>query len=176
LRFGPTTSAIAPDTEENSGNGKARVSKLWFPEHLSGVAPCSRLAPDGLAEIGDTGRAARGDPTNSGGASKPTSANRRKHCWATRKRAWLQSPDFWIERLHPDDRNAVLAYYRTGAPGETNHDLEYRMITASGLTIWLRNIVKVIVESGKPVKLRGVMVDITQKKTSEEAPAPYGAS
>lgn len=82
--------------------------------------------------------------------------------------AWLASPDLWIERLHPDDRVAVVSYYRAKMPDQTNHDLEYRMITASGQTVWLRNIVKVIVENGKPAKLRGVMVDVTQQKTSEE--------
>ncbi|WP_151635902.1 two-component system response regulator [Noviherbaspirillum aerium] len=81
---------------------------------------------------------------------------------------WLQSDSFWIERLHPDDRERVLGYYRSEAGQGLNHDLEYKMVDAGGRTVWLRNIVKVIVENGLPVKMRGVMVDITQKKTAEE--------
>jgi diguanylate cyclase (GGDEF)-like protein/PAS domain S-box-containing protein len=81
---------------------------------------------------------------------------------------WLQSDSFWIDRLHPDDRERVVGYFKTDAARALNYDLEYRMVDAGGRTVWLRNIVKVIVENGAPVKMRGVMVDITQKKTAEE--------
>lgn len=81
---------------------------------------------------------------------------------------WLKSDSFWIDRLHPDDREKVVGYYKTDAARGLNHDLEYRMIDAAGRTVWLRNIVKVIVENGAAVKMRGVMVDITQKKSAEE--------
>ncbi len=82
---------------------------------------------------------------------------------------WLQSDSFWIDRLHPEDRERVVGYFKTDAARALNYDLEYRMVDAGGRTVWLRNIVKVIVENGTPVKMRGVMVvDITQKKTAEE--------
>ncbi|MEC4717584.1 EAL domain-containing protein [Noviherbaspirillum sp. CPCC 100848] len=81
---------------------------------------------------------------------------------------WMQSDSFWTERLHPDDRVNVLGYFKTDAGRGLSHDLEYRMMDAGGHTVWLRNIVKVIMENGAPAKMRGVMVDITQKKTAEE--------
>lgn len=84
------------------------------------------------------------------------------------QRVWMQSDSFWTERLHPDDRENVLGYYKTDAARGLSYDLEYRMIDAGGRTVWLRNIVKVIMENGAPAKMRGVMVDITQKKTAEE--------
>lgn len=41
------------------------------------------------------------------------------------------------------------------------------MIAADGREVWLRDIVTVIVENDQPVKLRGVMVDLTEHKQQE---------
>lgn len=49
-----------------------------------------------------------------------------------------------------------------------DHRFEYRMKTADGRVIWLEDIVSVININGKPGLLRGLMVDITQKKQAEE--------
>jgi PAS domain S-box-containing protein len=49
-----------------------------------------------------------------------------------------------------------------------DHDFEYRMIAADGRSIWLRDIVGVVVEEGRPVKLHGVMVDVTERMKAEE--------
>jgi PAS domain S-box-containing protein len=49
------------------------------------------------------------------------------------------------------------------------HEFEYRMLAADGRTVWLRDIVSVVVENDRPVTLRGVMVDITERKRAEEA-------
>jgi diguanylate cyclase (GGDEF)-like protein/PAS domain S-box-containing protein len=79
---------------------------------------------------------------------------------------WLGPSDVWISRLHPDDRDAVVECFQ--ANDEPNRDIEYRMIAANGQTVWLHNILKVISDNDVPVTLRGVMVDVTQKKTWEE--------
>jgi hypothetical protein len=49
-----------------------------------------------------------------------------------------------------------------------SHDFEYRMIAADGRVVWLHDIVTVVVENNEPVKLRGLMIDITEKKIKEE--------
>jgi PAS domain-containing protein len=46
--------------------------------------------------------------------------------------------------------------------------LEYRIMAADGRTVWLRDMVTVVVEHKQAVTLRGVMVDITQRKRAEE--------
>ena len=33
-----------------------------------------------------------------------------------------------------------------------DHDFEYRMVTADGLAVWLRDLVSVVVENGQPVE------------------------
>jgi diguanylate cyclase (GGDEF)-like protein/PAS domain S-box-containing protein len=81
---------------------------------------------------------------------------------------WLESSERWTSWLHPEDREAVVRCYRADSRHEPNRDIEYRMTTANGQTVWLRCLVKVISENGVPVKLRGVMVDVTQQKTWEE--------
>jgi light-regulated signal transduction histidine kinase (bacteriophytochrome) len=42
-------------------------------------------------------------------------------------------------------------------------------VTIDGRVLWLRNLVTVIVENGQPTKLRGVSIDITERKQAEEA-------
>ncbi len=39
------------------------------------------------------------------------------------------------------------------------------MIAADGRVVWLRDLVTVLIENGNPVKLVGVMVDITERQT-----------
>jgi PAS domain S-box-containing protein len=48
-----------------------------------------------------------------------------------------------------------------------DHQFVYRMIAADGRVVWLRDIVTVEMSEGRPVRLRGVMVDITARKKEE---------
>lgn len=84
------------------------------------------------------------------------------------------SPEYWIRdiknfynSIHPDDRTAVLEFCEARTREKTNHDFEYRVITANGLTVWLRDIVTVITENNQPVALRGLMVDVTARHHTE---------
>ncbi|MCI0560745.1 MAG: PAS domain S-box protein, partial [Nitrososphaera sp.] len=81
---------------------------------------------------------------------------------------WL-TPGFWMDHLHPDDRDWVLEFYLRAMREKRNHDFEYRMITADGRTVWLRDLVSVVVEGDEVTKLCGIMVDITDHKRAEEA-------
>jgi len=83
--------------------------------------------------------------------------------------AWLGQPTFFPERLHPEDRNRVLQEcQRLTADGE-DHQLEYRLVARDGRSVWVRDIVRVICEDGRPVSCRGVMLDISELKRVEEA-------
>jgi PAS domain S-box-containing protein len=81
---------------------------------------------------------------------------------------WLE-PGFWIEHVHPDERDWVNRFCLDATRGHRNHSFEYRMIAASGRPIWLRDHVTVIVEDGEATTLRGVMVDITDAKDADIA-------
>jgi PAS domain S-box-containing protein len=81
---------------------------------------------------------------------------------------WLTEPTFWKDHIHPDDRDAAVAYCTSYTTERREHDLEYRMIAADGHEIWLRDIVTVEVENNEPKTLRGIMVDVTARKQAEE--------
>ena len=80
---------------------------------------------------------------------------------------WIEEPTFWAEHIHPEDRETAVHYCVSCTRGNRDHEFEYRMLAADGRTIWLRDIVTVVSESGRPVKLRGLMVDITARKQAE---------
>ncbi len=83
---------------------------------------------------------------------------------------WLTEQNFWADHIYPEDRDrTVQACQAATAKGE-DHRLEYRFVAADGRLAWLSNIVRVVKDKeGKPCQLRGVMVDITDRKQAEEA-------
>jgi PAS domain S-box-containing protein len=83
---------------------------------------------------------------------------------------WLREPDFWVRRIHPDDRESVMQICRDAIAQGRDHELEYRSVAADGREVWLRDIVHVVRDSsGRPVTLRGLTVDLTELRRSERA-------
>ncbi|EDN70224.1 sensory box histidine kinase/response regulator [Beggiatoa sp. PS] len=80
---------------------------------------------------------------------------------------WLE-PTFWVEHLHPEDRTWAPGFCMEATFKKQDHEFEYRMITADNRIIWLRDLVSVIIENDQPVKICGVMLDITQWKQAEQ--------
>jgi len=76
---------------------------------------------------------------------------------------------FWAEQIHPDDRDAAVTYCQTETAKGVEHSFEYRMLSAAGNVVWIRDVVSVISEDGKPTTLRGYFIDITEQKRTEEA-------
>lgn len=81
---------------------------------------------------------------------------------------WLQNAAFWQNHVHPDDREWVLAQCSADTQAKRDHVLEYRMLAADGRVVWVQDLISVVVENDQPVKLRGVLVDITERKQTEE--------
>lgn len=81
--------------------------------------------------------------------------------------AWTE-PGFWRSHIHPDDREWATAFCRQAVNESRNHSFEYRMITADGRTIWLRDMVSVVIENKMARKLCGIMIDVTERKVAEE--------
>ena len=81
---------------------------------------------------------------------------------------WLDEPGFWSTHMHPDDRISAVAFSDEQIGKRQNHKFEYRMITADGRVIWLADFVTLVEEGGMPVRLRGIMVDITDRKEAEK--------
>ncbi|TXH29312.1 MAG: EAL domain-containing protein [Burkholderiaceae bacterium] len=81
-------------------------------------------------------------------------------------RDWLQ-PGFWIEHVHPDDRDWASDYCAQHTQRKEAHDFEYRFICQDGRSVWLHDVVTVVCENDQPRWLRGVMVDISRQKQDE---------
>jgi PAS domain S-box-containing protein len=83
---------------------------------------------------------------------------------------WLRERDFWVTRIHPDDRERCMKICREAVANSVDHEFEYRSVAADGREVWLRDIVHVMTDSdGRAAQLRGLTVDLTELKRSEEA-------
>ncbi|OGK79182.1 MAG: hypothetical protein A2X52_00900 [Candidatus Rokubacteria bacterium GWC2_70_16] len=83
---------------------------------------------------------------------------------------WLRERDFWSARIHPEDRERVLGVTRQALAAGTDHEVEYRAVAADGRAVWVRDIVHVAPDTqGQPRQLRGLTVDLTERKQAEEA-------
>lgn len=80
---------------------------------------------------------------------------------------WTEEPTFWSDHIHPDDREHAVGYCLTCTQSKQDHEFTYRMIAADGRAVWMRDIVTLVMENGEPVKLRGIMTDITAHKQAE---------
>ncbi|EMI72380.1 PAS domain-containing protein [Leptospira noguchii] len=77
-------------------------------------------------------------------------------------------PGFWAGHLHPEDKVWAVDFRINRTKKMEAYDCEYRFMRNDGSVVWLRDIVKVIVNDNKSQWLRGVMVDITERKQIEE--------
>jgi two-component system cell cycle sensor histidine kinase/response regulator CckA len=82
---------------------------------------------------------------------------------------WYDQADFWQEHIHPDDRSWVIPLCVESTGRLEAHSFDYRMLAADGRVVWLRDSVTVTSQDGRPVTLKGVMVDITASKEVERA-------
>src|SRR3990167_1898538 len=83
---------------------------------------------------------------------------------------WLQT-DFLQRALHPDDAEQTLAYCREQTLAGRDHSMDYRMFAADGRVVWIRDIITLPTEQppGQEPILRGLMIDITEAKQTEQA-------
>ncbi|NRF40784.1 PAS domain S-box protein [Pedobacter foliorum] len=82
---------------------------------------------------------------------------------------WLSCPTFWVDHIYPEDRDWAIDYCAVSTRNNVQHDFEYRMIAKDGSVVWLRDIVNVISEDGKPILLRGIMIDVGENKEAQDA-------
>jgi PAS domain S-box-containing protein len=82
---------------------------------------------------------------------------------------WHRSEDFWMSRLHPDDRTAVLAAtIRSESTGEP-FAMEYRYLHKDGHIVWVLDEAVMLSrgDDGRPEFFQGVMLDVTARKEAE---------
>lgn len=87
------------------------------------------------------------------------------------KRAEEGAPlaDF-VSGIHPDDRDAAGAEIETALLNGTDFAAEYRVIGSDGLTRWIAARGRCYHDDGrKAVRFPGIVIDITERKKTEEA-------
>jgi len=83
---------------------------------------------------------------------------------------WLADGNLWTDRLHPEDRDRVLAETTQCIEAGTAIVMEYRMMSKDDRVVWIHDeaIVTGRDDAGKVTRYQGVMLDITPRKTAED--------
>jgi len=85
---------------------------------------------------------------------------------------YIDDPNLWTKRLHPDDRERALTTYLQGRESGKPFTFEYRLLSGDGGHVWFRDSAVVVRdERGEPAFIEGVMLDITDRKNAEEQAA-----
>ena len=83
---------------------------------------------------------------------------------------WLADPSLWLQHVHPDDRELVLAEEQRLHKTGTSFFAEYRMVSKDGRVIWFRDESMIIRPEGFDVPvLYGILFDISERKATEVA-------
>ena len=83
---------------------------------------------------------------------------------------WLSEPGLLEEIVLADDRDTLRQ--RAAAMRGNGGTVEYRVQTADGRTIWVREAIRVTKDAqNRPTALHGAMVDITELRAAEDASA-----
>ncbi|MBD2386077.1 PAS domain S-box protein [Cylindrospermum sp. FACHB-282] len=89
--------------------------------------------------------------------------------WGRTRQSLRDDPRIWIDAIHPEDSDRVIAKLERQRAGEST-DLEYRILRPDGSVRWIwdrgfamRN------EQGKVYSYGGIAEDITERKQAEES-------
>lgn len=74
----------------------------------------------------------------------------------------------WAERIHPDDRAAVVDFCVAQSQAGADHEADYRALTRDGGYVWMRDVVHVVRDDNGVQALVGFMFDISERKRMEE--------
>jgi PAS domain S-box-containing protein len=82
---------------------------------------------------------------------------------------WTSTPNFWLRIVHPDDRahaaQTAAEMFARGGTGEN----EFRWLARDGRPLWVvARSTTIVDEHGAPIGMRGVTLDITQRKEIEQ--------
>jgi PAS domain S-box-containing protein len=83
---------------------------------------------------------------------------------------WLCTPNFWLQIVHPDDREDAARQAATLFAGKKGGISRFRWLAADGGEVWVEARSTVICDhDGNPIGMRGVTTDISAAKEAEAA-------
>lgn len=86
---------------------------------------------------------------------------------------WINNNEFWLEIMHPEDRERVSANYYQASQNNQPFTAEYRLLACDGREVWIRDEATLIYDSSGPPFWQGILLDITARKYAEEQVAKY---
>ena len=83
---------------------------------------------------------------------------------------WLSAPGFWLSIVHPEDHERVAREAAAQFAACKNGEFEFRWISKDKRIVWVRAHTTIVCdEDGKPLGVRGVVIDITERRRAEAA-------
>ena len=91
--------------------------------------------------------------------------------WGYEPQEFLKDSRFWIDRLHPEDADRIIAGLGVLLVAD-RYSHEYRFRTKSGEYRWVRDELRLLRgTTGEPLEIVGHCFDITERKRSEDTGA-----
>ena len=87
---------------------------------------------------------------------------------------WYE-PKFLSSHIHADDLTWVLAAYQKQTRVTEHFDLTFRMWASDDRLVWVQNLVSVGAEKEGTTKIDGFMIDVSERKRTEEALKDLGS-
>ncbi len=82
---------------------------------------------------------------------------------------WPSQGRRWGEHIVMEDRDAAVAASGSAIHEGDGRTLEYRVTSDGPDTVWIRDVINVVEGSQGTPQLRGLMVDVTERKRAEQA-------
>jgi PAS domain S-box-containing protein len=82
---------------------------------------------------------------------------------------WLADANLWVNQLHPEDREKVLAEFSLRDELNQPIDLDYRIVTRQGRIRWIHDQSVLILDERGVRFGHGLIFDITERKKVEES-------
>ena len=88
--------------------------------------------------------------------------------WGRSRESLIAQPESWLETIHPEDREEVLANFEKQSRGEFV-EYEYRIVRPDGEIRWIEaHVLPVRNEEGEVYRCAGSAQEITKRKRAEE--------
>ncbi len=81
---------------------------------------------------------------------------------------WYEK-EFWAENLFAADRERAFEFCLQHSQTDDQYEFDYRMHRADGRIAWIHDVVSVVRDRGRPILLRGFLIDMTARNEADEA-------
>jgi PAS domain S-box-containing protein len=80
-----------------------------------------------------------------------------------------RKPDFWFDRIHPDDRERVRREFQASLDTKSKYETEYRLLLPDGTIRYLRSVGHPVLDkAGALVEFVGISIDTTEQSLATE--------